>query len=228
MLKRVSAETRKELIEMSSTLVADPPLKPDELQHCRSLVQEGFHYFGRLGWTQEQEANFLSRPRVKQEMDRLLGLLQDSEGLAQRSSFFARVDLYRMLPAAVSIVAKTLRGLDGGRVNILDMPTEAQYEAAKDVIRWCGLTEGQAVQVNVTNNSIILPQIERGASDAQDSSATSTPRERYNPEAIIRRNKVQRVIASILTRVSETEHQTRKIEKRLAKMDKKKKNKGER
>lgn len=209
-LPRVNPEVRKQLIDMSTGLLADPKLTPEELQHCRALVQEGFHYFSRIGWTPQQEGNFLGRPNVKVEVDRLLGQLQDADGLASRTTFFARVDLYRMLPAAISIIAKTLRGLDGGKVSPLEIPTAEQYEAAKDIIRWCGLTEGQALQVNITNNSLVLPQIDR--SKAGESDGPRTPQSRFEPNEILRRGRVQAVLDKILKKMGDTEGKIMRLE----------------
>jgi hypothetical protein len=214
-LPRVDPEVRKQLIDMSTGLIADPRLTAEELQHCRSLVQEGFHYFSRIGWTPQQEGNFLGRPSVKIEIDRLLGQLQDADGLAQRTTFFARVDLYRMLPAAIAVIAKTLQGYKPGKNAPLDVPTPEQYDAAKDILRWCGLTEGQALQVNITNNSLVLPQLDRAKSGKLDEPGVLSSR--YDPNEILRRGRIRATLENILKKTEDTENRILRLEGRRKK-----------
>lgn len=223
-VRRIKPEDRErvhgELLEMSGEIVNDPPLTADDKNHCRELVTKGFYYFDELGWTQEKETNFLARPSVRREIDRLMGIVQDADGLEQRNKFFMRLRMLQMLPAALSIVQMVLVGKSSGK-SITELPTSDQYNAARDVIEWCGIGSSKGgVNVNVgVSVGTPVPQVDRRMLIGDD----EDPKQRYDIVRVMQRTRVRDALDKIVKIAAKADTEIGAVEKLRSETKKKKK-----
>lgn len=218
--KRVDPEIEREFIEQSGALVKDEPLKPSEKSFIENLHIRGHAYFDEQGYSAEEEAAFLARPNVRREIERLQSIMEDGQSFIERQKFMARVKLGAMLPAAMNIVAKTLRGLkdkDGAIVNPEDVPTRAQYDAAMDIMDRCGIAPDE---INV--NFLVAAPVNRHVRKTDDA--------KYDSVAVVQRDRVRTAIDKVIKMYGDSEstlselHEARTFTKKRKKFRKKLKN----
>lgn len=112
-------------------------LKPEDRSICRNVVVYGLEWLRHsLGWTSSSIQAFINRPEIRREVETLRRLYQDRVGIQERTQFFAQLQVNLMVPSAVNVLARSLRGEKKDPVTGLvdEVPTKGQYSAAMEVL----------------------------------------------------------------------------------------------
>ncbi len=115
---------------------------PQEKQICQNIVVFGVSYLhDTLGWAAGTVDLFMERREVRREIEALAELYKDREGVQERTRWFAQLKVNGMVPAALAILAKALRGdvLEGDNLRE-KAPTRSQVEAAIQVLDRANVT----------------------------------------------------------------------------------------
>lgn len=191
----LSESMQRDLVEQSGLMVADPPLVDIERMLIENLVVKGSHAFDDLGYTADKVGAFLSRPSVKREIERLQATMSDAEGMVSRQQFMARVKLGQMIPAALAIVQRRLRGTQpdakGNVPKASSMPTSEQYSAALEVLDRAGISA--STQINISHLEM-RPSLDPRMTEAEEDGEST----KYDTRAIMRRERVRNAVAGIL------------------------------
>lgn len=120
-------------------------LTDDEADLCRNVVTFGPDYLrSTKKWTAARIKDFLGRSEIKREVEMLRRQYEDRGGLQERTQFFAQLRVNGMVPAALSVLARALRGeyvdSSGDRKAA---PTPQQLDAAKEVLERANIQGGK-------------------------------------------------------------------------------------
>lgn len=186
------AMSRKEY--NSTELQIEHALTPEEKEICQNIVTHGVTYLRHTkGWKAEASKRFLSRSEVQREIATLKSYYEDRAGIQERTQFLAQLRINGMVPAAIGILARSLRGAyKSGDGQDIEPPTKMQLDAAVQVLDRSNV-QGTAYKGNDNTPSIdaravnlALGQADNGASMAQLDSAS--------------RDKVRSVLAAVVQR----------------------------
>jgi hypothetical protein len=112
-------------------------LQDDEKNICQNIVVFGPSFLRRnLGWKKIAVKEFLARREIQHEIQTLKEQYGDRTGIQERTQFFGQSRINSMVPAAVNVLAKALRGeyVDQASGKTVLPPTEAQFKAATEVL----------------------------------------------------------------------------------------------
>lgn len=112
-------------------------LDNSERQHCQNIAVLGPNYLITLGWRLKDIERFLERKDVITELKILQNQYGDREGIQERTQFFAQMKINQMVPIALGVLARGLRGtvIDKTTGQIKERPPErVQMDAALEVL----------------------------------------------------------------------------------------------
>lgn len=120
-------------------------LTDEEQEVCRNVMVFGPDWLrSNRKWSAEKIKRFINRAEVKREMDMLKRQYEDREGIQERTQYLSQLKVNGMVPAAVNILARALRGEyvsgDGKRV---PPPTPQQFAAAQEVLSRANIQGGK-------------------------------------------------------------------------------------
>ena len=121
-------------------------LSDDERDICNHLARHGGVDYLRYErrWTAVQIKQFMARVAVQEELGYIRRLYAQREGIQERTAFLAQIQINKMVPAALNIVARAIRGDRLGDDGTIDRaPTKAQFDAALTVMDRANITEGK-------------------------------------------------------------------------------------
>lgn len=113
------------------------PLSQEEKIFCAEIFKRGGPEYLRfeLSWNATQVKEFMAKKAVRAELDYLRRTYLKREAIQERAQFFSQLRINQMVPAAIGVVAKALRGdkqTDDGNVD--RAPSRGQFDAALDVL----------------------------------------------------------------------------------------------
>lgn len=108
----------------------------DEKKICQNVVVFGAGYLKQhLRWPPDAIAAFFERDAIVSEIETLKRQYEDRSGIQERTQFFAQLNVNAMVPSAVNVLARALRGEYEDSKGVRHKPpTQQQYEAAKEVM----------------------------------------------------------------------------------------------
>jgi hypothetical protein len=111
-------------------------LTNEEKEICVNVMVYGPAYLRQVkAWKAEEVKRFLARSEVVREINTLKSSYDDRSGIQERTQFFAQLKINSMVPTAIAVLAKTLRGVTkDAEGNMVIPPTRAQFEAAVEVL----------------------------------------------------------------------------------------------
>lgn len=176
--------------------IEDDVLTQSEKDMCQNVVVFGLDYLRSVvDLGPDQIASFVRRKAVRNEIERLKRQYEDRTGIQERTQFFAQLKLNAMVPAAVNILAKSLRGAyKDGNGELVAPPARGQLDAALEVLnraniqgaKWGG--NDQTPTIDARSVSIAIGK--GGGSVAGGISSEG-------------RERVRAVLASLVKKVSE-------------------------
>jgi len=104
---------------------------------CQQVVIFGPEYLRQAkGWSAAAIRDFLGRREIVTEVEYLQKQYQDREGLQERTQFFGQLKVNAMVPAALNVLARALRGSyqDPQSGETVAPPGRGQYDAAIEVL----------------------------------------------------------------------------------------------
>lgn len=190
------------LEDTSDEAVVYNHLTDEEADLCRNIVTFGPEYLrSTKKWTANRMKDFLNRAEIKRELEMLRRQYEDRGGLQERTQFFAQLRVNGMVPAALSVLARALRGEyrdDTGTVR--PAPTAQQLDAAKEVLERANIQGGKWAG----NDSV--PQID--ARSIQIAIGGSVDHASLDTKG---REKVRNILATVMNRTRAiSSHERRK------------------
>lgn len=132
-----------------------PLLSSQDKYLIRNFTIKGMSAFDEVGWKPSQVADFIARPAVQKEIQRLAYLIENGEAILGRQMFLARVELGETVPECLTLIRRALRGsLPDANGNKLDpklLPDPSQVELAMQLLQTCGIDKGMLKQLAATN-----------------------------------------------------------------------------
>lgn len=175
----------------------DDPLTTAEVALVREYVMKGPPALAVKRWDASQQAAFLSRQSVILEIRRYDQLIEHGETVVARQAFVARLQLGDMLPLALEVIRRHLRGLlpdaDGRTQSAKDLPDADQVATAWQILDKCGVNSQLAKQLSITNvlNVDLSPQ--------RDST------ESYDMFKVLSREKARNALEAITAKIRKAE-----------------------
>jgi hypothetical protein len=145
--------------------LADDVLTQEEKELCQQVVVFGLEYLRQAkSWRPEAIKRFVMRPGVRTEIETVKKQYEDRTGIQERTQFLAQLKVNSMVPAAMGVLARTLRGAvtDPGTGNVTQPPSRGQYEAALQVLeraniqggKWAGNDRTPSIDMRSVNVAI--------------------------------------------------------------------------
>lgn len=132
-----------------------PLLSPQDKYLIRNFTIKGMSAFDEVGWKPSQVADFIARPPVQKEIQRLAYLIENGEAILGRQMFLARVELGETVPECLTLIRRALRGnlpdANGNRLDPKLLPDPSQVELAMSLLQTCGIDKGMLKQLAATN-----------------------------------------------------------------------------
>lgn len=157
-------------------------LDPAEKLLCENIAVLGLEYL-RLGkgWGIEECRRFINRHEVMAYINYLLSQYKDRGGIQERTQFYAQLKLNSMVPAALSVLARSLAGTqlsaDGTQVAVR-APDRGQFDSAIEILSRANIGGKFAGSTSVP--LIDARTINIGAEGAVDAVTGLTPKSRSN------------------------------------------------
>jgi hypothetical protein len=121
-------------------------LTHEEEEVCRNIMMFGPEYLrSTRKWNAVKVKSFLERAEIKREIETLRRQYEDRSGIQERTQFFAQVKVNSMVPAALNIMARALRGeyKDPTDGHTVPAPTPQQVSAAQDILGRANIQGGK-------------------------------------------------------------------------------------
>jgi hypothetical protein len=168
---------------------------------CRAIVVYGLEWLRHTkGWTAISIQTFINRNEIRREIETLRRMYQDRVGIQERTQFFAQLQVNIMVPAAVSILARALRGEHEDPVTskVIEPPTKGQYLAAMEVLNRANI-QGERFGGADTAPTIDARQVRIaiGASSDLMQGLSAQGRE-----------KIRQILSRVVSRVRMVDHHT--------------------
>ncbi len=137
--------------EQDDSVLREDKLTPQEKVHCQNLMVYGPAYLHQLGWRYRVIERFCQRVEIQNELAFLRGHYLDREAIQERAQFYAQLKINQMVPAAVGIIARALRGTVIKEGAVVQRPPErVQYDAAIEVLTRANIQGGKFKGNNTT------------------------------------------------------------------------------
>jgi hypothetical protein len=112
-------------------------LTSEEKELCQNIVVFGPEYLRhQKGWKKTAIQRFMERSEIRREIETLQKQYGDRAGLQERTQFLAQLRINSMVPTAINVLARALRGEythpETGK--IVEPPSKGQFEAAQIVL----------------------------------------------------------------------------------------------
>ncbi len=145
-------------------------LTSEEKNFCQNIVVFGVDYLREsLGWAMDVVRQFVERAEVQREIEHLTTQYKDRQAIQDRTQFFAQLKINGMVPAALAILAKAMRGhvfeADGSLKE--RAPDRNQIEAAMQVLDRANI-QGAKYNTNVTAPNVDARQVHLHVTGAAD------------------------------------------------------------
>lgn len=116
--------------------VVDDELTAQEKEFCQNIVVFGVDFLrANQNWEPGKIEAFLKREGVRREVDQLKRQYEDRTGIQERTQFFAQLKLNSMVPAAINVLARCLRGTyTDGSGQVVAPPASGQLSAALEIL----------------------------------------------------------------------------------------------
>lgn len=176
-------------------------LTDEDRSICRSIVVYGLEWLRHTkGWTAVSIQTFINRNEIRREIETLRRMYQDREGIQERTQFFAQLQVNSMVPAAVNVLARALRGAHEDPVTgkEVEPPAKGQYQAAMEVLNRANI-QGERFGGADTAPTIDARQVRIaiGASSDLMQGLSAQGRE-----------KIRQLLARVVSRVRMVDHNT--------------------
>lgn len=140
-------------------------LTQQEKELCQNVVVFGIDYLRSVSsWEPSKIESFIKREEVRREIELLKRQYEDRTGIQERTQFFAQIKLNGMVPAAINVLARSLRGAytDPTSGNVTPPPARGQLDAALEILtrsniqgsKWAGNDGTPAIDARSVNIAI--------------------------------------------------------------------------
>lgn len=111
-------------------------LTEEESDLCKQIMMFGPEFLRSVRkWNAAKVTAFLGRAEVRKEIERLTRQYEDRDGIQERTQFLAQLRVNSMVPAALSVMARALRGAYRDQEGkVVEAPTPQQVNAAQDIL----------------------------------------------------------------------------------------------
>ncbi len=167
-------------------------ISAEDKQHCLNLVIHGISYLQGQGWRSRVIAEFLERVDVQKELARLKEQYEDRSSIQERVQFFTTLQVNKMVPTALNVLARTLQGdvmNEDGTVKSA-APARAQYQAAIEVLNRANI---HGDEYGGRDN---LPALDQRAIEA--GARKESAGDKWNAQT---RDKVRKLLGKVMRRV---------------------------
>jgi len=150
---------------------------------CRELVTRGEIVLYERGYDKYERKQFMERREVKKEIEFQTQQWKDRKGIQERHAFMAQLDLFRMIPASLTIIASSLRGeqvekdKEGKRLK-KDPPTDQQFRAAVEILNRTGVGSRSPDEWSENMKIALLQQNNNSVSIGGDDADSMVAREK--------------------------------------------------
>lgn len=140
-------------------------LSQSERELCQNVVVFGIDYLRTVsGWDSLKIEAFIKREEVRREVEHLKRQYEDRTGIQERTQFFATLKLNGMVPAAINVLARSLRGAytDPSTGTVTAPPARGQLDAALEILtrsniqgtKWAGNDQTPSIDARSVNIAI--------------------------------------------------------------------------
>lgn len=167
-------------------------LTHEEEEVCRNVMMFGPEYLrSTRKWNAVKVKSFLERAEIKREIETLRRQYEDRSGIQERTQFFAQVKVNSMVPAALNVMARALRGeyKDPTDGHLVPAPTPQQVSAAQDILDRANI-QGSKYAGNDSVPSIDARSVQIAIGGAVDSHSLDSKS----------REKVRNILSSVMNR----------------------------
>ena len=136
-MRRSKQKSVSEVMVEEADKLLDYALGNEEKEICQNVVVFGPGWLRQTkGWKAAAITAFLARAEVQKEINASTRQYEDRTGIQERTQFFAQIKINSMVPAAISVLAKSLAGPRRNEATgeMLIPPTRQQFEAAVEVL----------------------------------------------------------------------------------------------